>query len=65
MKLTGAQKLLTCCTWLEAALWRIPWVQAAGVMALQQAWRAAVDGLSLKEATKEYPEFKKSVEKFG
>jgi ribulose-bisphosphate carboxylase large chain len=38
---------------------------AAGVVALQQAWQAAVDGLSLDEATKLYPEFKKSVEKFG
>ena len=38
---------------------------AAGVTALQQAWKAAVDGLSLEEATNQYPEFKKSVEKFG
>ena len=27
---------------------------AAGVTALQQAWKAAVDGLSLEEAAKEY-----------
>ena len=38
---------------------------AAGVMALQQAWKAAVDGLTLEEAAKLYPEFGKSVEKFG
>ena len=38
---------------------------AAGVMALQQAWKGAVDGLSMEETTKLYPEFSKSVEKFG
>ena len=38
---------------------------AAGVLALQQAWKAAVDGLSLEEAVKAYPEFSKAVEKFG
>lgn len=38
---------------------------AAGVMALQQAWKAAVDGLTMEEAAKLYPEFGKSVEKFG
>jgi ribulose-bisphosphate carboxylase large chain len=38
---------------------------AAGVKALQQAWKAAVDGLSLEDAVKIYPEFSKSVEKFG
>ncbi|MFT3935701.1 MAG: ribulose-bisphosphate carboxylase large subunit family protein [Chitinophagaceae bacterium] len=38
---------------------------AAGVNALQQAWQAAVDGLSLEEAAKQYPAFAKSVEKFG
>jgi len=42
-----------------------PMGAAAGVTALQQAWRAAVDGLSLEEAAKQYTEFKKSVEKFG
>ncbi|HEY6505342.1 MAG TPA: ribulose-bisphosphate carboxylase large subunit family protein [Chitinophagaceae bacterium] len=42
-----------------------PMGTAAGVMALQQAWKAAVDGLSLEEAAKMYPEFSKSVEKFG
>jgi ribulose-bisphosphate carboxylase large chain len=38
---------------------------AAGVKALQQAWQAAVDGLSVNEAALQYPEFGKSVEKFG
>ena len=38
---------------------------AAGVLALQQAWKAAVDGLSLEDAVKVYPEFSKAVEKFG
>lgn len=38
---------------------------AAGVKALQQAWQGAVDGLSLEEAVKTYPEFAQSVEKFG
>jgi len=42
-----------------------PMGAAAGVTALQQAWKAAVDGLSLEEAANQYPEFKKSVEKFG
>jgi ribulose-bisphosphate carboxylase large chain len=42
-----------------------PMGAAAGVTALQQAWKAAVDGLSLEEAAKQYPEFKRSVEKFG
>jgi len=42
-----------------------PMGAAAGVMALQQAWKAAVDGMSLEEAAKQYPEFNKSVEKFG
>jgi len=42
-----------------------PMGAAAGVMALQQAWKAAVDGLTLEEAAKQYPEFNKSVEKFG
>ncbi|WP_188814207.1 ribulose-bisphosphate carboxylase large subunit family protein [Hymenobacter cavernae] len=37
----------------------------AGVLALQQAWQAAVDGLSVPEAAHQYPEFAKSVEKFG
>lgn len=42
-----------------------PMGPAAGVMALQQAWTAAVDGQSLEEAALLYPEFKQSVEKFG
>jgi ribulose-bisphosphate carboxylase large chain len=37
----------------------------AGVLALQQAWSAAVNGHSIEEAINLYPEFKKSVEKFG
>jgi ribulose-bisphosphate carboxylase large chain len=42
-----------------------PMGAAAGVKALQQAWKAAVDGINLEEAANQYPEFKKSVEKFG
>jgi ribulose-bisphosphate carboxylase large chain len=42
-----------------------PMGAAAGVTALQQAWKGAVDGLTLEEAAKQYPEFAKSVEKFG
>ena len=42
-----------------------PMGPAAGVLALQQAWSAAVDGLSLESAVTLYPEFAKSVEKFG
>ena len=42
-----------------------PMGAAAGVKALQQAWKAAVDGLSLEGAAKQYKEFGKSVEKFG
>ena len=38
---------------------------AAGVLALQQAWKGAVDGLSIEDAVKAYPEFSKAVEKFG
>jgi len=38
---------------------------AEGVAALQQAWQAAVDGLSVEAAAKKYPAFAKSVEKFG
>lgn len=41
-----------------------PMGAAAGVAALQQAWKAAVDGLSLEEAAKRFKEFGKSVEKF-
>lgn len=42
-----------------------PMGPSAGVTALQQAWQAAVDGLSVEEAASTYPEFGKSVEKFG
>ncbi len=42
-----------------------PMGAAAGVTALQQAWRAAVDGLRLEDAAKLYPEFNESVKKFG
>ena len=42
-----------------------PMGAAAGVTALQQAWKAAVAGLSLVDAAKQYQEFGKSVEKFG
>ncbi|MBL7737955.1 MAG: ribulose-bisphosphate carboxylase large subunit family protein [Chitinophagaceae bacterium] len=42
-----------------------PMGAAAGVMALQQAWKAAVDGLTLEEAAKQYKEFGESVKKFG
>ena len=38
---------------------------AGGVKALQQAWRAALDGLSLEDAAKQYIEFGASVKKFG
>ncbi|MEO8406707.1 MAG: ribulose-bisphosphate carboxylase large subunit family protein [Chitinophagaceae bacterium] len=37
----------------------------AGVHALQQAWQAAVDGLSIEQAVAIYPEFALSVKKFG
>ncbi|RKR84364.1 ribulose-bisphosphate carboxylase large chain [Mucilaginibacter gracilis] len=36
-----------------------------GVVALQQAWEGAVNGLTLQDAAKQYPEFAKSVTKFG
>lgn len=42
-----------------------PMGAAAGVVALQQAWKAAVDGLTLGEAAKQYEEFAAAVEKFG
>ena len=38
---------------------------AGGVIALQQAWQAAVDGLSVAEAAVKYPEFGHSVTVFG
>ncbi len=42
-----------------------PMGAAAGVKALQQAWQAATDGLTLEQAANEYKEFGQSVEKFG
>ncbi len=36
-----------------------------GVVALKQAWEAAIEGLSVEAAALRYPEFRKSVEKFG
>lgn len=42
-----------------------PMGAAAGVRALQQAWTAAVDGLTIEEAAEQYPEFAESVKKFG
>ena len=42
-----------------------PMGAAAGVVALQQAWKAAVDGATLQDAAKIYPEFAAAVEKFG
>ncbi|MEO5562709.1 MAG: ribulose-bisphosphate carboxylase large subunit family protein [Chitinophagaceae bacterium] len=42
-----------------------PMGAAAGVIAVQQAWQAAIDGLSIEQAAGLYPEFAKSVEKFG
>jgi ribulose-bisphosphate carboxylase large chain len=42
-----------------------PMGAAAGVIALQQAWQAAVDGLSVEQAAALYPEFAQSVKKFG
>lgn len=42
-----------------------PMGAAAGVTALKQAWTAAVDGSTLVEAARVFPEFKASVEKFG
>jgi ribulose-bisphosphate carboxylase large chain len=42
-----------------------PMGAAAGVKALQQAWKAAVDGQSLEQAAEMYTEFGCSVEKFG
>lgn len=38
---------------------------AGGVVALQQAWQAAVDGLSVAEAASKYLEFRHSVAVFG
>lgn len=42
-----------------------PFRPAGGVKAIQQAWTAAVQGLTLEETASKYPEFSASVEKFG
>ena len=42
-----------------------PMGPAAGVLALRQAWSAAVDGMSLEQAAAQFPEFHAAVEKFG
>ena len=42
-----------------------PGGSANGVRALQQAWEGAVNGMSLVDAVKVYPQFAQSVEKFG
>lgn len=42
-----------------------PMGAAAGVAALQQAWQAAVEGLTLEQAVETYPAFAASVKKFG
>lgn len=42
-----------------------PMGAAGGVVALQQAWKAAVDGLTLEEAAKQNKELAAAVEKFG
>jgi ribulose-bisphosphate carboxylase large chain len=38
---------------------------AAGVKALQQAWQAAANGMSLEETASTFKEFGESVQKFG
>lgn len=42
-----------------------PGSPADGVRALKQAWEGAVDGLTIEEALKKYPQFAQSAEKFG
>ena len=42
-----------------------PGGSANGVRALQQAWEGTVNGMSLADAVKVYPQFAQSVEKFG
>ncbi|WP_207422569.1 ribulose-bisphosphate carboxylase large subunit family protein [Desertivirga brevis] len=42
-----------------------PFGPTGGVKALHQAWEGAVEGLSVEQAAEKYPEFRKSVEKFG
>lgn len=42
-----------------------PMGAAAGVQALQQAWKGAVEGLTIEETAHQYPAFAESVKKFG
>jgi ribulose-bisphosphate carboxylase large chain len=42
-----------------------PMGASAGVVALQQAWQSAVEGLTLEQTANKYKEFNMSVEKFG
>jgi ribulose-bisphosphate carboxylase large chain len=42
-----------------------PMGAGAGVTALQQAWKGAVDGLTIEETAEKYPAFAESVKKFG
>lgn len=42
-----------------------PMGPAAGVQALQQAWKAAVDGQTMEQAVQIYPEFAAAAQKFG
>jgi ribulose-bisphosphate carboxylase large chain len=42
-----------------------PFGPTGGVKALHQAWEGAVEGLSVEQTAEKYPEFRKSVEKFG
>jgi ribulose-bisphosphate carboxylase large chain len=41
-----------------------PMGPAAGVMSLQQAWQAAVDGLDIDQAASRYPAFAAARRKF-
>lgn len=42
-----------------------PMGMRGGVTAIRQAWQAAVEGKTFKQAAAEFPEFRASVEKFG
>jgi len=42
-----------------------PMGPAAGVLALQQAWKGAVDGFTFEQTAARHPEFSTAVEKFG
>ncbi len=42
-----------------------PMGAATGVTALQQAWKGAVEGLTLEETASQYPAFSESIKKFG